>query len=547
MCQICIVTDHTNHAIVSVDTAADIEKAKVLSGAELMKEKHKVCYDAIHEFEETAMKLEDNIAAAKRKVSQTAGKMIAKIREREQAEITALENTRVSRMEVINSATLQVESLAKQMNQAIEFANNLIQRSSSSDLLQNKKNFELQFADLYKTPVEVLPVSPYVKFVPTAETKNLTLGSIATIETAVEGLNQDFQAGVEAELVIRPNNTSKVQNKSQAKVVVLPAEKVRGLETRKKAGNLHMKFTPKVSDTYDIKVSINGDYFHKSSFPIDVKDGRLKVVGELDLKGRTLQNPHGIAVNSNGLIAVADCNGHSILIFDQNGKYLRELGSQGENAGELNYPTGVTFLSDDEILVADFLNNRIQQLNVHTGAYVNSFGRYGTGDGEFQNPVSVCVSAEGRVVVADCVNNRLQVLKRNGGVMLKIEGSGLGKLDHPTGCISHQNMFIVSDTYNNCLKVFDCSGKLLRQIGRKGSGDGELIRPQGLCVEKCGNHHNILVCDCGNGRIVQFSLEGYFTGKTVTKLQDPIAIAKMADGRILASVFEAKKVYILEL
>ena len=67
----------------------------------------------------------------------------------------------------------------------------------------------------------------------------------------------------------------------------------------------------------------------------------------------------------------------------------------------------------------------------------------------------------------------------------------------------------------------------------------------GLVVEKSGNHDNILVCDSNNGRIVQFTMEVSFTGKTVTDLQKPLRIATTQDKRILMSDFTAKKVYIL--
>ena len=40
--------------------------------------------------------------------------------------------------------------------------------------------------------------------------------------------------------------------------------------------------------------------------------------------------------------------------------------SYGDKNGQLNKRDDVTFLNDDEILVADQCNHRIQQLNVHT-------------------------------------------------------------------------------------------------------------------------------------------------------------------------------------
>ena len=268
-------------------------------------------------------------------------------------------------------------------------------------------------------------------------------------------------------------------------------------------------------------------------------------MGELDLKGQTLTNPYVIAVNSKGLIAVADYSGHCILIFDKDEKYLRKFGCKGENAGQLKCPSGVTYLNDDEILVADQLNHRIQRFNVQTGNAVKTFGKQGTGEGELQ-PSSVCMDGEGRVVVADLYNNRIQVFTKDGEPLLQFGDSGPEELNCLTGCIFHQNKFIVSDCWNNCLIIFDHSGKFLLKIGEQGKGDGQLNCPCGLCVEKCGNHHNILVCDRYNGRVVQFSVEGSFTGKTVTKLQEPVGIATTPDGRILVTDWRAKKIYILK-
>jgi len=550
VCQICIVTDHRNHTVEPLDKAANGEKAKVMAGAELMKEKSKVCSDAIREFEQTAVNLEANTTAAKQKVSQTAEQMMAKIRECEREAIADLEKTCVSRMEKLDAAKTQVQSLAKQFNQAVEFASNLVQRSSSSDLMQSKTNLQKRFEELYKTPVPALPVSSFVKFVSTAEPENLILGFVAADldGSTVEGLTQDFQAGVEAELVVYPKLMSEAQQKFHVEVHVEPATEVGSLMTcEKEDGNFLVKFTPKVPGKYSIKVTINGCNIHKSPFTVQVKERRLEVVGELDLKGQTFQNPFGIAVNSKGLIAVTDFNGHCILIFNKEGKYLRRFGCKGENAGWFNHPSGVTYLSDDDILVADQLNHRIQWFNVQTGNVVKTFGKKGTGKVEFRNPLSVCMDGEGRVVVADYNNNRIQVFTRDGEPVCNFGESGPEKFNGPTGCIFHQNKLIVSDTRNNCLKIFDHSGKFLRKIGEQGEGDGQLNCPWSLYVEKCGNHRNILVCDRDNGRIVQFSVEGAFTGKTVTEfVKRPTGIAVTPDGRILVTDFTAKKIYILK-
>ena len=277
-----------------------------------------------------------------------------------------------------------------------------------------------------------------------------------------------------------------------------------------------------------------------------MKERQLDVVGELDLKGEMPQQPSGIDVNSKGLIAVADWDRGCVLIFDKEGKFVRKFGCYGENPGQLVGPAGVTYLNDDEILVADEFNHRIQQFNVQTGNFVKSFGKEGTEEGEFKNPESVCMDGEGRVVVADYNNNRIQVLTKDGKPVFKFGDSGSEKLSSPTGCIYHKNMFIVSDRWNYCLKVFDGSGKFLYKIGERGEADGQLSGPWGLCVEKYGNRQNLLVCDSNNGRIQQFTVEGCFTGKTVTALQEPMYIATTPDGRILVSDVETNEIYVLK-
>ena len=223
---------------------------------------------------------------------------------------------------------------------------------------------------------------------------------------------------------------------------------------------------------------------------------------------------------------------------------MRKLGCKGENPGQLNCPTDVKFINDDQILVADELNHRVQQFNVHSEQnFVNSFGRLGTGVGNFKNPGSVCMDDEGRIMVTDYNNHRVQVLTRDGVPMWKFGDSGPEKLDHPSGCVCYKDMVIVADSGNSCLKVFNSSGKFLRKIGEKGNADGQFLKPNGVYVDQ---HGNILVSDGYSGHVQQFTIEGHFTGKTVIKLATPGGMVTMPDGRILVCDVNAGKVIFLK-
>ena len=153
---------------------------------------------------------------------------------------------------------------------------------------------------------------------------------------------------------------------------------------------------------------------------------------------------------------------------------------------------------------------------------------------------------EGRVIVTDFYNNRIQVLSQDGEPLFQFGDSGPEKLSKPKSCIYHENKFIVSDSGNNCLKVFDNNGKFLYKIGEEGEGDGQFKGPLGLRLQKCGKHHNLLVCNKVNGRVDQFTVKGCFSGKTVVKLQNPSRITTTPDGLILVTDFKTKKIRILK-
>jgi len=194
-------------------------------------------------------------------------------------------------------------------------------------------------------------------------------------------------------------------------------------------------------------------------------------------------------------------------------------------------------------LVADQVNHRIQQVDVQTGTVVKTFGKLGKAKGEFSHPVNVCLDEQHRIVATELGNRRIQVMTQEGETITMFGDSGPEELNYPTICIPYKNMFLVSDGGNNCIKVFNQSGTFLYKFGKQGNQDGQFNWPHGMLVN---NSNNLLVCDYENDRVQQFSLDGRFTGKTITHLPSPVGIATAPDGRILVTSFKAKKVFILK-
>ena len=131
------MTDHKNHDVNFLDEAADNEKVNIVVDAVMSRTRENDLKETIRQFHHTVSELRDNAQLAKREVSQAAEQKIAEIRERERQATESIETTCVTRLQKINSAWEAVESLMKQNNKVDDFTENLVQKSSSWDIVQN--------------------------------------------------------------------------------------------------------------------------------------------------------------------------------------------------------------------------------------------------------------------------------------------------------------------------------------------------------------------------------------------------------------------------
>ena len=476
VCPICVTEDHRGHAFDVLEKAVQEGKKSIMSAVETIKEKANLFGAELRKLEETSEDVEMIIAIAKQEVSEATEHVITKTRQQEKQLLESLEMTRWKRIERINSAQQELESLIKIINRAAEFAENLVQRRSDRDIIQNKNKLRQKLEELRGVEVPKHRQATFVKFI-AASQHNFKLGSIQvsekpeiTVKSTLEGGDQTFQVGAEA------------------------------------------KF--------------NGDKLPTCPITVQVKERKPVVVSELKLRlfpGDTLERLNGIAVNTEGQLVVTDNSGHCVYVFDKNGDCLRKTGGKGSNTGEFQYPNGISFLNDNEVLIADSGNYRLQRLNIQTGTVVKSYGKKGRKKGEFSWPIDVTVDDEERIVVTERDNNRIQVMSKEGESIFTFGDKGPEKLLWPTCCILYQNRFLVSDTGNHCIKAFDQSGTFLYKFGKEGYQDGKFQTLYDLLVD---SSNILLVCDFGNNQVQQFSLDGRFTGKSITHLSKPVAITK---------------------
>ena len=476
VCPICVTEDHRGHAFDVLEKAVQEGKKSIMSAVETIKEKANLFGAELRKLEETSEDVEMIIAIAKQEVSEATEHVITKTRQQEKQLLESLEMTRRKRIERINSAKQELESLIKIINRAAEFAESLVQRRSDRDIIQNKNKLRQKLEELRGVEVPKHRQATFVKFI-AASQHNFKLGSIQvsekpeiTVKSTLEGGDQTFQVGAEA------------------------------------------KF--------------NGDKLPTCPITVQVKERKPVVVSELKLRlfpGDTLERLNGIAVNTEGQLVVTDNSGHCVYVFDKNGDCLRKTGGKGSNTGEFQYPNGISFLNDNEVLIADSGNYRLQRLNIQTGTVVKSYGKKGRKKGEFSWPIDVTVDDEERIVVTERDNNRIQVMSKEGESIFTFGDKGPEKLLWPTCCIPYKNMFLVTDAGHHRIKAFDQSGTFLYKFGKEGYQDGKFQTLYDLLVD---SSNILLVCDFGNNQVQQFSLDGRFTGKSITHLSKPVEITK---------------------
>jgi DNA-binding beta-propeller fold protein YncE len=204
-----------------------------------------------------------------------------------------------------------------------------------------------------------------------------------------------------------------------------------------------------------------------------------------------------VAVSRDGCtLIVADYVGganviHAVGVAD--GSPRRIVGSKGGGPLQFTFPAQVCIAPDDFVFVADYGNHRVQVLTPTLDFHCF------IGVGQLRAPLGVCANADFVVVSED---RRIDVFKRSDGALLRrfgSEGRGDGQLMRPFGVcfVSGDRHVAVVEQGNNRVSVFSIDGQFIRHVGV-----GVLKRPQGVA---CSAFDELVVADPGNRRVIVFS------------------------------------------
>jgi tripartite motif-containing protein 2/3 len=278
--------------------------------------------------------------------------------------------------------------------------------------------------------------------------------------------------------------------------------------------NCNSTLTEQFNALSDPVIDLSAKLISASSLlPIKSQIKRQKMIyhckfGEFGVMEGQFTEPSGVAVNAQNDIIVADTNNHRIQIFDKEGRFKFQFGECGKRDGQLLYPNRVAVVkqSGDIIVTERSPTHQIQIYNQY-GQFVRKFGA-----NILQHPRGVTVDNKGRIIVVECKVMRVIIFDQIGNVLQKF---GCSKhLEFPNGVVVNDKQEIfISDNRAHCVKVFSYDGNFLRQIG----GEGLTNYPIGVCINEAGE---ILVADNHNNfNITIFTQDGCLVNALESKVK----------------------------
>ena len=216
-------------------------------------------------------------------------------------------------------------------------------------------------------------------------------------------------------------------------------------------------------------------------------------------KDENLVSPIGIAVDNNGDIYISDSVLKRIIMFDREGKYIKETGS----SEMFIRPAGIA-IDEDRIYIVDTHAHKVFIFSKKDSKFLLVFGGNGAGKGEFNYPTNIFIGKDGSLCITDSLNFRIQIFDRNGNFISSFgkNGDSLGDFSKPKGiAVDSEGHIYVADAHFDNVQIFDKDGRLLLTFGNSGRRSGEFTLPAGVFIDK---NDRIYVADSYNKRIQLF-------------------------------------------
>ena len=218
----------------------------------------------------------------------------------------------------------------------------------------------------------------------------------------------------------------------------------------------------------------------------------LRSIGEGLLGGLLL----GVAFDLKGNVWVADWHNNNVVKLSPSGQLLHTMHNAGDEGVHFSNPRTVCVSSEGLIYVSDHNNHRVT-VHDEEGKFLLAFGAKGSGPGCFDGPGDIAFGSDGLVYVTDGGNNKVCVWSKEGTFKTDF------KATCPPTCIAatSDNHLLITSSTTYTVMVYTLEGELIHLFGAHGSHPGRFNTCWGICIDKGGL---VYVADIWNTRVQVF-------------------------------------------
>lgn len=216
-----------------------------------------------------------------------------------------------------------------------------------------------------------------------------------------------------------------------------------------------------------------------------------------------LHRPTEVTTDRSGNIYVADSFKHRIIVFNNDGRFIRTIGSPANVDGALKYPSSVKVDDRGRVYVTSSEPDRVVVFDAQ-GKPVKSF--------DVPRPLTLAIKGD-RLYVATAEGILIGDLDGNQVGQLLSKGSKPGQIDRPTGMvIADDGTIYLADSLNYRFQALTPKGEVKWVLGKQPTGENKVVDktrqfglPAGLTMGGDGVLYGV---DAFNGEIIAIGPDG---------------------------------------
>ncbi|KAK2170524.1 hypothetical protein LSH36_2g03012 [Paralvinella palmiformis] len=225
--------------------------------------------------------------------------------------------------------------------------------------------------------------------------------------------------------------------------------------------------------------------------------------GQLGPGKGQFNSPHGFCLGMDEDIVVADTNNHRVQVFEKTGEFKYQFGIPGREEGQLWYPRKVAVIRHSgKYVVCDRGNERSRmQIFTKNGHFIKKIAiRY------IDIVAGLAVTAQGHIVAVDSVSPTVFVIAETGDLIKWFDCSDY--MREPSDIAINNKEYFVCDFKGHCVVVFNDDGQFVRRIGCENITN----YPNGIDISDAGD---VLVGDSHGNRfhVAVFQRDGSLIGE----------------------------------